>query len=252
MPGLLAIIDLETSGLDVQNDCILEIAMAIVDPAQMDFTGSPEARAKDAGVLDVEKFLVLPPDVDGPKSFAAWERRFEKENPYVYTMHSTEHDGRSLLGDLREAASDAGKGVAGYDVGFVETSLRNTLRTHDSVEAARTMDLDDQARGANSSYLFTGNSIANLDIPILRRQMPRLHAAMHYRILDVSVIKTWLVDIVKAPLPKEIELAISKGKCVEDAAAGGPTFVETHRAYDDVIACISQLRAVTSWMRGSP
>jgi hypothetical protein len=231
----LAVIDIESSGLFDNNPdcCILELAVAIVY-----VTPRALAPADRFVVLDVEKWLVAPPDVDGPRSFAAWERRFEKEQPFVFKMHSTEYDGSSLLADLRQAGG-------GRPHEIIDAEAAALLEKHRATEFLT----DGTKPPEPERILFTGNSIANLDMPLVRKFLPRLHAAMHYRIMDVSVLKTWMLDIMDVPLPKEIAVAISKGIKVEQA--GRAIIVETHRAYDDVTACIDQLRAISTWTRAT-
>lgn len=239
----LVVVDLETSGLNVdKEDCILEIAMAICDPITLH-------------ILDVERWLVLPPDVDGPRSFERWLKELEKTNKYVFDMHSAKYpsidrEGRvitslepvSLVDELRELSKCDGRSL-NYVESVEQQALRLLWKNSSNYESEKTEVFRGLPQPNKSEFLLTGNSISNLDIPALRRYMPQLHAAFHYRILDVSVIKTWLVDIMRAPLPDHIVQAISKGRRVE--ATGEQ--VETHRAYDDVLACISQLTAVTAW-----
>ncbi len=241
--------DLETSGLDPKTDCILEMALAVVD-------------ARTLEIEDVEKWLVLPPNVDGPRSFDAWVKDLERGNSYVFDMHTK----NGLLEELRNAATITGAAPRSDGRGpFVEhveqealqflvkncTALQAVRENRREAAPGETLfgdSIDDLPKGRDSSFMFTGNSIANLDIPMLKTWMPRFAEALHYRIMDVSVLRTWLCDISGVDFPEEIANAIRTGNPVRSSSDDTPA-EEAHRAYGDVKACISQLQAMTAWLR---
>jgi hypothetical protein len=84
--------------------------------------------------------------------------------------------------------------------------------------------------------MFVGNSIANYDIPMLRRWMPEVTKALSYRTLDVSVLRTFFRGTAKIKLPKDVDDLLS-----------GDTAEETHRALDDCLHCAEALRGLTTY-----
>ncbi len=239
--------DIESSGLNTKTDCILEMALAVVD-------------ARTLEIEDVEKWLVLPPNVDGPRSFAAWELDLKRTNSFVFDMHTK----NGLLEELRGAAyvaSSASDDGGAFLERVEQEALRFLVKNCPALQAVRENrreaapgetlfgdSVDDLPKGRDSSFMFTGNSIANLDIPMLKTWMPRFAEALHYRIMDVSVLRTWLCDISGVDFPEEIANAIRTGSPVRSSSEETPA-AEAHRAYGDVKACISQLQAMTTWLQ---
>ncbi len=207
----LAVIDLETSGLNVSGDprkgipdCILEIGLVVLNAETL-----VEECAQSWGVM--------PPSATDTETFDGWEMNLREKNRFVFDMHSkTESDEPSLLAALREHA-----GSKGFEHGAVEQSVLRTLRAHVP---------------EGEKAIFTGNSIANLDIPMLRMWMPELHAALHYRIMDVSVLRTFYMELARVKLPDGLAEAIKSG-------GGG------HRALADALHCAESLRKLVAYAR---
>jgi oligoribonuclease (3'-5' exoribonuclease) len=214
----LAVIDLETTGLDIETDCILEIGLVVLD-----------ADKPDLPQIEAERWLVLPPDVDGPKSFAAWEKRFAASNPYVFEMHSQKgENGTSLLDELRALASPE-PWVEPLELKQIEDAMVTVLL---NLTPNENLPLTQ----GKSEFLFAGNSIANLDIPMVKKYFPRFHSMLHYRIMDVSVLRTFYTHLAGGLLPEDIAVAI----------AGG---AKGHRAYDDAKHAADTLRELVQWVR---
>ncbi len=269
-PSKLAVIDLEGSGFRLQDanrvgdsyasyartphrpgidhDCILEVGVVILDAATL----QEEVR---------QSWLVLPPGVDTVEKFEAWREALKVADPYVYEMHSKSVPGvPSLLDDLA--------------FGLVKNTVENIdrimfdvvqfLREHstlgkkvvavnrqngevvdiDAIEMGKAYDSKtmadptfdwSKAHPGNSDVMMCGNSIANYDIPMLRRWMPSLVDTLSYRIMDVSVLRTFYTELACVPLPPDLDALIRTGTGSKEA---------THRAMDDCLSCAEGLRGL--------
>ncbi len=263
-PRKLAVIDLEGSGLrlksgredesdasyaayphrpGVDHACILEAGIVILDAATL----QEEAR---------DSWLVLPPGVDTLVKFDAWMEALRTADPFVFEMHSKKPtppavgawENYSLLDMLRDAAIAMQEGGFGYVSGLdycrvnVPHFLHGARYDHKLPGRAPQVwcpiDLDTVHPG-NSDVMFVGNSIANYDIPMLRRWMPDVVKALSYRIMDVSVLRSFYNTIAAVELPEGLDLAIRAGGNAD------------HRALGDAEFCAEALRRLASYARNA-
>ncbi len=240
----LAVIDLEGSGLNVDPpretaDEILEVGMVVLDAASLEEVYRNE-------------WLVLPRVVAIPNTtnaFYRWAQALRDTNPFVFDMHSKETPpdsthliGRpSLLASLR-AVSGTQSGEF-CNAGMVQGEIIDAINKINPPES--TDDKEPRPPGyvhrihpGNSTVMFAGNSISNYDIPLLRMWMPDLIKRLSYRIMDLSVLRTFLVELARTPLPEKLNLAIKSG-------GGG------HRALSDALYCANSLREIVAHNRAA-
>lgn len=240
-PRKLAVIDIEGSGLrlksgradesdasyaalphrpGVDHDCILEVAVIILDAETL----IEETRYS---------WFVLPPGVDTAGKFDAWVSALKVADPFVFDMHSKKSSigAPSLLDDLA--------GLAGRSEVADSYSLRSRVEDDLTLFLNR-LTLSESTQDVhpgNSVVMFTGNSIANYDIPMFRCWMPAVVKALSYRIMDVSVLRSFYNTIANVQLPEGLDEAIRSG--------GN----DNHRAMDDCEHCASALRRLTAYAR---
>jgi len=231
----LVVIDLEGSGLNTEPrserspkepDCILEVGLVVLNAETL----VEEYR---------DSWLVQPPFVSNAAfpelevAFDTWETNLREKNKFVFDMHSKPGTdspaGESLLQALRK-------------------SLKSDRNSHEDVEARMIAALymasglkDEKTRAefallhpGNSPLMLCGNSIANYDIPMLRLWMPNLLKCLSYRIMDVSVLRSFYQDIAKVKLPEGLAEKIKSG-------GGG------HRALSDALFCAEALRELVTF-----
>lgn len=180
----LLFLDVETSGLDVGKDLLLEVAAGLYDVG--DFFG----RSGHEGAIGEVSGVIRPTSWDFMTTI----------DPVVADMHSI----NGLFGALTKPDAHASA---------------NTLE--DQILALLDKSGECPTRW---DVRLAGNSMALLDLPMLIKHMPRLMARVHFRIVDVSVLYAGL-ELVGFDVPR-------------GAKAG------THRAIDDVRACVEQLRGI--------
>ena len=74
--------------------------------------------------------------------------------------------------------------------------------------------------GDKKNIVLCGNSIPSLDLPFLRKHMPRIFDCVHYRTIDVTAVRLGMEVLLQTEIP------VQKGG--------------SHRAMDDVLACIDE------------
>ncbi len=230
----LIVADLETSGLNVASppatraildtpDCILEVGVVVLD-ANLGENGAPPS------FKELARFeqLVLPPMVSNVETFDMWATNLREKNSFVHNMHTES----GLLAALRVVAGSEHEML--YHHSEVESFMIELLERHTDLPAS-----PKPMHPGNSDLIFTGNSIANLDIPMFRLWMPKLLEKLSYRIMDVSVLRTFYTQLACVPLPPELDAAIKSG-------GGG------HRALSDAVWCADSLRKLVDFVRDPP
>lgn len=245
-PKFYAVIDVESSGLKTAGrktidygrhipgdcaDCILEVGLIVLD-------------ATTLAEVYRNEWLVLPPGVRTEKDFDAWEVVLRERNPFVFEMHTkpSSKDGiitrSSLLTCLRNGVNDP-EGLGLPTLAEIELDVFEALRpftgsmVHDGAS-----DATSTVHPGNSPVVMAGNSVANLDIPLLKLWMPRVHNALSYRIMDVSVLRTFYVETSKVALPPGLAESIKAG-------------ASDHRAMADVELCVKNMRDLRAYARGA-
>lgn len=163
-------IDMEMSGLEVERERILEIAVLLTDDDLEVVAEGPEL------VLHQPEAVLAAMD--------EWNQRHHGESGLVERVRASQ---------LREAEA--------------EREVLDFLKRH--VPAAEAP--------------LAGNSV-HQDRAFLRRYMPRLHAHLHYRNVDVSTLK---------------ELV---GRWYPEVARRAPAKKKAHRALEDIRESIDELR----------
>lgn len=256
-PKFLAVIDLETSGLNVRPnsraygttwgpdgdvtkpphtpgtdpDCILEVGLVVLD-------------ASTLTEMFKKSWLVLPPGVSSKVDFEVWVSTLRECSKFVYDMHDNAGEGpddKSLLYALRDRLGSTMSQA--YSHAFIEESVIDALKDTCGAYVVELMDpnagVPKERHPGNSDIILTGNSIANLDLPMLRNWMPKLHNMLSYRIMDVSVLRTFYVDLARTiGADHPTALAIKSG-------GGG------HRALSDALYCSQFLRELVVYARGT-
>ncbi len=228
----LASIDIEASGLvtrqpmtpsDPPIDDILEIGLAVIDAMTLD-------------VVYRDEWLVPPASMYSPGEraedcFARWCANLREKNAFVYNMHEKN--------ELLTALDNLISSTHPFHLPMlrdVEREIILALNTIDGAFAFDAQGVQGPIHPGNSTVMFTGNSIANFDIPMVQSWMPSLHKRLSYRIMDVSVLRTFFVELARVPLPDGLDMAIKSG-------GGG------HRALSDALYCAESLKKLVAFTR---
>ena len=184
-----AVVDMETTGLNANENVPLEIAVAIID--------------KDGEVLDSTECLI-------------WEMRDDfqnavgraQSNDFVNAMHTKS----GLWEDLN-------------NLNHVDLSIYSRTAVDDYLTKVL------RAWGCEQGKVpMLGNSIGSLDRPFALVHLPKFNEHLSYRNIDMSTVK----ELVKAHNPKLWE---NLYPIIGDKSNA------THRAIDDVHACIREYQA---------
>lgn len=236
----LAVIDLEGSDLNTNPfplrsgphrpgshiACILEVGLVIID-------------AKTLEKVVEHSWLVTPPEIFTERGFEDWVTELH-ENAFVYEMHTKS----GLLQLLRD---EYRKQPAPFETKVwptpqkVAQDLASTLRAFVS-NVEETEDGRHGLHPGNSPLMFTGNSIANYDLPLIRYWMPEVHKILSYRTYDLSVLRTHYTDLAGVELPPGLDALIKSG-------TGNQGRESTHRALDDARWCAEGLRQLIGYSR---
>ncbi len=234
----LIVLDLEGSGLKLKPDyvfrsdsfedrphqpgydadCILEVGLVVLDGETL-----KEEHRFSTGVL--------PPGVETEEQFDRWATMLREKNAFVHEMHTKSGLLAALVKEAADGTLPSYQHVEGV---LVDIAAKHSERL--KVEGAGPM------HAGNSDLMLTGNSIANLDIPMLRLWMPAFHNMLSYRIMDVSVLRTFYTDLSKVTLPDGLAERIKSGT----GRAGSST---EHRALADAENCAEALREAVKYAR---
>jgi oligoribonuclease len=174
-PTKLLWVDLEMTGLDVQKDVILEVAIEVTD---FEFKT----------LASYEAIIKQPDDV------------LEQANEWAKNQHA--------VSGLTERVRTQGRPeqeVIHEVVGFIT------------------------AQFGNEPAILAGNSIHN-DRLFIKRWWPEVDALLHYRMLDVTSLKIYMMGRYGVEFEKQ----------------------EVHRAFDDIQASIAEWQYYLQWLREHP
>lgn len=174
-PSKLLWVDLEMTGLDVQKDVILEVAIEVTD---FDFKT----------LASYEAIVKQPDDV------------LDQANEWAKNQHA--------VSGLTERVRTEGRPeqeVIHEVVGFIT------------------------AQFGNEPAILAGNSIHN-DRLFIKRWWPEVDALLHYRMLDVTSLKIYMMGRYGVEFEKQ----------------------EVHRAFDDIQASIAEWQYYLQWLREHP
>lgn len=174
-PTKLLWVDLEMTGLDVQKDVILEIAIEVTD---FDFK-----------TLASYEAIIKHPDAV-----------LEAANEWAKNQHA--------ISGLTERVRTQGRleqDVIHEVVGFI------------------------QAQFGNEPAILAGNSIHN-DRQFIKHWWPEVDALLHYRMLDVTALKIYMMGKFGVEFEKR----------------------EVHRAFDDIQASIAEWQYYMQWLHEHP
>lgn len=148
------IVDMETTGLDIESDLPLEIGVGVFD--------------QDLNQLGMNSWLIKP---------EGWRIKLSG-NPYVSDMHTM----NGLISDIEalpefyfESFGYNSKQKLNYDMSIVSMLAYRWLSEVCGITA--------------NTLPMTGSSIGSLDRPFMRKYLPVLHSFFTYRNVDVSSIK---------------------------------------------------------------
>jgi oligoribonuclease (3'-5' exoribonuclease) len=197
----------------VDPDCILEVGYVSLD-------------GKTLKNVNKGSSLVLPPGVKTAEDFDKWCEKLAVADAFVFKMHTDS----GLLAQLRELAARTRQTdpVTGFDEGthaHVEIAFRNDIFA--------ACNAPEPVHPGNSKVMFLGNSIANYDIPMFRMWMPEVLRMLSYRIMDVSILRSF-TGFAGIELPGALNAAIKSG-------GGG------HRALEDALFCAESFRQVVDF-----
>lgn len=167
-----AIVDTETSGLDVDSNMILEVGILLLD-LQLGEVGRYHAAVVDNQAVGYLDYLA---------KCAEAARHRPAEEPYKggKTVHEM-HQKSGLAADIRSAyAAGTYRPMSTVEQGAVEF-----LRKH-GIDAAN----------GKRALPMVGSSV-HFDRKFIERYMPALNATFHYRNIDVSTIKG-ITDLLRA------------------------------------------------------
>ncbi len=242
-------------------DCILEVAAVVLEATPTlnaadlddDINAPPRVHLTE---LARGTWCVLPPNVKTVGDFDTWATLLRERNPFCHTLHSK--PGVPDADDIAAAAEaglprpvgttsllDTLRLVAGHPQAVVDCQLVNVeaaliemIAPFSPAYAKSRTPGAKPLRANTADLIFTGNSIANYDIPLMQLWMPRLFALMNYRIMDVSVLRTFYVTLAGVELPAGLAESIKSG-------SGG------HRALGDAAMAADNLKALVRYARGA-
>lgn len=234
-PTHYIVLDFETSGFKANGsvpsdaychqpgsqhaDCLLEVGFVVLD-------------AKTLETVDEGWQAIVPAGVESVSEFDEWREQLKANDSYVFDMHTK----NGLFDFIRaHVASAASKPE---EVRSTHQNTEQMLLKRFAKLLPEGVRIEDVNAG-NSPLVFTGNSIANLDIPMMRLWMPKLHNMFSYRIMDVSVLRMFYNDVAKVALPDGLNEYIKSG--------GGKEAV--HRAFDDARHCAHAYRRLVGYAR---
>lgn len=174
-PTKLLWVDLEMTGLDVQKDVILEVAIEVTD---FDF-----------------------------KTLASYEAIIKQSDDVLDQANEWAKNQHAVSG-LTERVRTQGRPeqeVIHEVVGFIT------------------------AQFGNEPAILAGNSIHN-DRLFIKRWWPEVDALLHYRMLDVTSLKIYMMGRYGVEFEKQ----------------------EVHRAFDDIQASIAEWQYYLQWLREHP
>jgi oligoribonuclease (3'-5' exoribonuclease) len=158
-------IDLETTGLNPNAHSILEVGIQILDPLSI-------GRAMP---LYEARFLVK------YDSSSAVDLERQRANACIVDMH----DKNNLWRDLAYAA-DHGTSESGE----LAAPIEKLDELCAAIIAKYAPELPDPRKpGKTIKPCCFGNNVESLDIPFLRAEMPKTAAMLHYRSINVSVLR---------------------------------------------------------------
>lgn len=155
----LAVLDIETTGLDPDSDLILEVGIVIVD----------------SQLHEIAHRCVL---IASPHNVAWAKRTLEQASRgAILTIAQSMHLNNELIGDLQRP------------VEFVRCRAdltRVTTATYQRAANDLCRFLDEQ--GVLESVPLVGSSVRSLDGPFLERHMPKLFSRFTHRTIDASAL----------------------------------------------------------------
>lgn len=155
----LAVLDIETTGLDSDTDLILEVGIVIVD-----------ARLHEIAHLCV--LIASPLNVAWAKhTYAQWDRSAQ------LSVAQTMHLNNRLIRDLHRPMSFAQSHADG---------TRTVVAGYQQATALLCAFLDEQ--GILEPVPLVGSSVRSLDGPFLERYMPKLFSRFTHRTIDASAL----------------------------------------------------------------
>lgn len=177
-------VDCEMTGLDIENDELIEIAVVVTD-FNLNYIESNNTQYPN-GIS-----IIIKPTENG------YQRLMD--NKYVKKMHQKS----GLIDDLKNPNGDA----VSLD------KAQDLLKTY----------LSQFKTKSNEVMLLSGNSVYT-DRKFISKYLSEVDAFFHYRLIDVSTIK----ELVKSWYQNEFKDYKDKDSL--------------HRAYDDIIESIEELR----------
>lgn len=115
---------------------------------------------------------------------------------------------------------------------------RQSMKFQWEIEQEICFDLDILAESDNEVVVKLAGSGVDFDRRIIRATMPDLEARLHYQMMDTSVVRRFLRDLC--------------GVDEDSIDIRPPEALVEHRAYDDVLAAIDELRAYRDYVQFVP
>lgn len=221
-PDFLLFLDFETTDLFDQKPDVIEVGVLIADMATL-------TRVSEWSTV------LLPEWVEGPRSCARWLESFRTSCPFVYAMHSKvcSIDGapaRSLIDEVIARARAGSGEETPYWGSVVRTMMLNACDCS-------------LGEGKESRFMLAGNSIGNMELPLLQTRYPDLSRVLHYRTMDVSTLRTFFKHIDRDRWDRigRYDMYTDYRALLEHGHSPGDE--EVHRALVDVRRSLTQLRA---------
>ena len=210
----LVFLDMEMTGLNPETDCILEVAVAVVE-------ATPEGLGK---ALQALRAVPAIPDVVDAGAF--WYRGVVNQPESVLAEMNSwcvkHHSASGLIDMVRRSP---------LSLFSVEKVLLHFLYEMSDFEAG--------------TAVLAGNTI-HFDRAFIRRWMPDLDAFLHYRLFDISTLRQFILTLGAAPSNRPSGGAFWEAHAYATRKQSGPDD-DAHRAFPDVIASIEEL---LMYMRG--
>lgn len=212
MTNLLLWVDLETTGLDHHFDSIIEAAWALTTTDLVPVaarTTIPDGATSQGNNPPIRSMVMPITDTDAMRIYS---------NNNVRAMH----EASGLLSKVTDISTTSPYRWINPDHKHTQLEILDNWIA-DTIDAAKPRGKADI--GPDTTVHLAGSGVAEFDRPFINRDLPNTASRLHYRSIDVGIIRRAHQMWSNTDLPSDINDA------------------KTHRAYDDIACHIAEAHA---------